>query len=273
MTWTVPQAAFCLTKKTLLPHHRPQNRRSRVNNPDPHLKLVSDLGPVCGCCDLEDGAFCAGLTAEGLRSLRAIRGNFRLDAQETVFREGDPADNIYSVVQGCIKLSKLLSDGRRQIIGFLFPGDFFGFSPLSSYGYTAEAITPVNLCRFSDQRLTALLNSSPELEQRLRYRLVVELAFAQEQMLLLGRMTAREKIAHFLLMISRRAEARQDPPSPIAVPMSRLDMADYLGLTIETVSRTLTCMKKERLIALPSLGVIDLLDSDGLRRIADGRAG
>ncbi|SIS59857.1 Crp/Fnr family transcriptional regulator [Insolitispirillum peregrinum] len=244
-----------------------------MNGPDPLLKLVADSGPLCRCCDLEDSAFCAGLSPEGLRRLRSIRGNLTCEAQETVFREGDNAENIYSVVEGCIKLSKLLSDGRRQVIGFLFPGDFFGFSPSGAYGYTAEAISPSTLCRFSEQRMKALLATTPELEQRLRTRLVMELAFAQEQMLLLGRMSAREKISHFLLMLSRRAVARQDPPSPIAVPMSRLDMADYLGLTIETVSRTLTTMKKDGLIALPSPGIVDLLDRDGLHRIADGRDG
>lgn len=178
-----------------------------MNAPDPLLKVVvAALDPVCQCCELEDGAFCAGLTEEGARSLRAIRGNVRLTTNDTVFREGDRADHIYSIVSGAVKLSKLMFDGRRQIIGFLFPGDFFGFSPDGLYGYTAEVITPAALCRFSETRLKALIEKTPELQHRLLHRMVMELAFAQEQMLLLGRMTAREKIAHFLLMLSRRAD-------------------------------------------------------------------
>jgi CRP/FNR family transcriptional regulator len=240
---------------------------------NPMLRLIADSGPICGCCDLEDGAFCAGLSDEGLRGLKAIRGNQRVEAQQTIFREGDRAENAYAMVTGTVKLSKLMSDGRRQVVGFLFPGDFFGFAPGGTYGVSAETITPSALCRFSEGRLEALLERSPELERRLLRRMVMELSFAQEQMLLLGRMTAREKLAHFLMMLSRRAEARGDPQSPIAVPMSRLDMADYLGLTIETVSRTLTAMKKDGLIALPTSALVELTNRDALRRIADGQPG
>jgi CRP/FNR family transcriptional regulator len=235
------------------------------------LTLIADAGPVCGCCEREDGAFCAGLSDEGLRGLKAIRGNLRVDAQHTVFREGDFADSAYALVTGTVKLSKLMSDGRRQVVGFLFPGDFFGFALGGTYAVSAETITPTALCRFSESRLEALLNRTPELERRLLRRMVMELSFAQEQMLLLGRMTAREKLAHFLLMLSRRAESRGDPQSPVAVPMSRLDMADYLGLTIETVSRTLTAMKKDGLIALPMSALVELVKRDALRRIADGQ--
>lgn len=240
---------------------------------NPMLRLVADPGPDCRCCDNEESAFCAGLTEEGLRGLKAIRGNVRVDSHETVFREGDPADNSYALVTGTIKLSKLMSDGRRQIVGFLFPGDFFGYAPGGTYGVSAEAITPTSLCRFSESRLDALLKVTPELERRLLDRMVMELTFAQEQMLLLGRMTAREKLAHFLLMLSRRAETRGDPQTPVAVPMSRLDMADYLGLTIETVSRTLTAMKKDGIISLPTTALVDLNDRELLRRIADGQPG
>ena len=224
----------------------------------------------CGFCDLDQHAFCAGLTSEGLQGLRAIRGSVRVDPQQTVFREGEPASHVFSLISGTVKLSKLLADGRRQIIGFLFAGDFFGISPGDTYPYTAEAITPTSLCRFSETRLTTLMRETPELEHRLLDRLVQELAFAQEQMLLLGRMTAREKVAHFLLVLSRRAERRGETPSPVAVTMSRLDMADYLGLTIETVSRTLTALKREKLIALPQVGMVDLTDREALRRIAEG---
>lgn len=243
-----------------------------MNATDPLVRLIADPGPTCTCCDLEDRAFCAGLTRDGLRGLRAIRGNTRAEPGQTVFREGDPAEHVFSLVRGTVKLSKLLGDGRRQIVGFLFPGDFFGFSLAGTYGYTAEAVTPTAFCRFPESRLRALMADAPELEARLLDRMIAELTFAQEQMLLLGRMTAREKIAHFLLVLSRRAEARGEPPSPLAVPMSRLDVADYLGLTIETVSRTISALKKDGLISLPSHNVVAVADFDGLRAIADGHA-
>lgn len=242
-----------------------------MNKANPLHKPVLDGTPTCNC-DVEERALCAGLTPEGMRGVRSIRGNSRLAAQQTVFREGDPAEHVYTLMSGTVKLSKLLLDGRRQIIGFLFPGDFFGFGLDGAYGYTAEAVTDVALCRFAESRLMRLAEDMPELGRRLTDRLVSELAFAQEQMLLLGRMTAREKVARFLLSLSRRAERRGEPATPIAVPMSRLDIADYLGLTIETVSRTLTALKREGLVALPSGHMVALRDAAALRRIAEGQA-
>lgn len=247
------------------------NAEVLMNGPDPFLKVVADHGTGCRCDEASE-AFCAGLTPDGLKGLRTIRGNLKAEAQETVFREGDPAEYVYTLVSGTIKLSKLLGDGRRQIVGFRFPGDFFGFSPDMAYGYTAEAVAPTQLCRFSETRLMQLLQSNPDLEHRLLGRMVAELHFAQDQMLLLGRMTAREKLSHFLLMLSRRAALRGAALSPVALPMSRLDVADYLGLTIETVSRTLTTLKKSGAIALSEPGLVDLLDIDRLKSIAEGQA-
>lgn len=242
-----------------------------MNAPDPFFKILGDYGPSCHC-DVAGEAFCAGMTPEGLKGLRTIRGNLRIDAQETVFREGEPAANVFSLVSGTVKLSKLLGDGRRQIVGFRFPGDFFGFSPDASYGYTAEAVVPTSLCRFPEVRLMQLRQTNPHLEHRLLDRMVAELHYAQDQMLLLGRMTAREKLCHFLLMLSQRAEMRGAPTQRVALPMSRLDVADYLGLTIETVSRTLTSLKKADIIALGEPGIVDLLDIARLKRIAEGQA-
>jgi CRP/FNR family transcriptional regulator len=237
---------------------------------DPLHVLSTDPGPVCRCCEADDHSVCASLTPEGLRGLRVIRGNARVAAQDTVFHEGEAADSIFSLTSGTVKLSKLLGDGRRQIVGFVFPGDFFGFASDGAYPYTAEAITPVGLCRFSAARLTQLRTEAPDLERLLFERLVADLALAQEQMLLLGRMTAREKIAHFLLTLSRRAMRRNDPASPVALPMSRQDLADYLGLTIETVSRTFTQLKRDGLIALARPELVDLAEPDALRRVAEG---
>ncbi|WP_019645508.1 Crp/Fnr family transcriptional regulator [Novispirillum itersonii] len=239
-------------------------------NADPYVKLIADPGHNCGCCDLEDRAFCAGLGSQGSALLRSIRGSARLEAHHTVFREGDAASHIFTVVKGAVKLSKLMADGRRQIVGFLFPGDFFGFGLAGSYTYSAETIVPTSLCRFSERRLASLMEENGDLRRRLFGRLVDELGFAQEQMLLLGRMTAREKVAHFLTMLSRRAANRGDSATVVAVPMSRLDMADYLGLTIETVSRTITTLKKDALIEVPSPNVVSILKADALRQIADG---
>lgn len=229
-------------------------------------------GPAqpCDQCDLGELAFCAGLPAADIRRLTAILGQTQMAAHDTIFREGDPAQHMFSIAAGTVKLYKLLSDGRRQITAFLFPGDFFGLAVDGGYAYTAEAVTPVTLCRFPRRKLEGLLEEVPRLEKRMLNLAITELAAAHDQMLLLGRKTAREKVASFLIMLSQRAQRRQMPANPLVLAMSRSDIADYLGLTIETVSRTLTQLKRDGIIGLPDQGHVVLREPDLLRRTAEG---
>ncbi|MBY0429668.1 MAG: cyclic nucleotide-binding domain-containing protein, partial [Rhodospirillales bacterium] len=226
------------------------------------------FGQPCSQCELAELSFCAGLSAADILKLTAILGHVQLPAHNTVFREGDPALYLYSITAGTVKLYKLLSDGRRQITAFLFPGDFFGLAIDGGYAYTAESLTPVALCRFPRRKLEQVLEEVPRLEKRLLSLAIDELAAAHEQMLMLGRKTAREKVASFLMMLSRRAAQRNLSPTTLALPMSRSDIADYLGLTIETVSRTLTQLKREEVIALPDSTHVVLRFSDDLKRLA-----
>lgn len=243
----------------------------------PPLDQVSDRDRVveagshpCGRCQVGEAAFCTGLTAGEVVRLATVVGQIHIPAHASIFAEGDPADHMFSLAVGTVKLYKLLPDGRRQITAFLFPGDFFGLAVEGNYAYTAEALTPVVLCRFPRRKLDGLLEDVPRIEKRLLGLAIDELAAAHDQMLLLGRKTAREKVASFLMMISRRAERRGLPPSPIALPMSRSDIADYLGLTIETVSRSLSQLKREGVIALPDTARASLMQVDELKRIAEG---
>jgi CRP/FNR family transcriptional regulator len=169
-----------------------------------------------------------------------------------------------------VKLYKLLSDGRRQVTAFLFPGDFFGLSVNGAYAYTAEAMGQVMLCRFPRVKLDVLLGDIPMLEKKLLEATTHELALAHEQMLLLGRKTAREKLATFLVMLMRRLTGRTDGTPLLALTMSRSDIADYLGLTIETVSRTLTAFRKDGLITCPDANHVAIKLPDVLLRIAEG---
>ena len=224
----------------------------------------------CTHCELGELAFCSGLSPEHIRRLVSILGQSQFDAHTTLFREGDPALHLYSISQGAVKLYKLLSDGRRQITAFLFPGDFFGLSIDGGYAYTAEAMIPVNLCRFPRRKLEILFDEVPKLEKRLLGATTHELAAAHEQMLLLGRKTAREKVATFLTMLLRRLTRNGETSTLLFLPMSRSDIADYLGLTIETVSRVLTTFKKEGLIALPDASHVAIRQRADLIRIAEG---
>ncbi|HYD99220.1 MAG TPA: helix-turn-helix domain-containing protein, partial [Alphaproteobacteria bacterium] len=189
-------------------------------------------------------------------------------AAEAGIAEGEPADHLFNVTAGTVKLYKLLPDGRRQITGFLGPGDMLGLAAGTGYAYSAEAVTEAALCRFPRLRLEALLDEQPAMRRRLFAMARDELAAAQEQMLLLGRKTAREKTASFLLGLAERAARRGGPADAVEVAMSRADIADYLGLTTETVSRTLTAMKAAGLIRLLAGGRIVLADRAALAGLA-----
>ncbi|CAA7619330.1 MULTISPECIES: helix-turn-helix domain-containing protein [Magnetospirillum] len=227
--------------------------------------------PSCRNCDVvREIAFCADLSSDEIKRLASVRCHAELPAAFTVFREGDVADHVYSISGGAVKLYKLLSDGRRQIIGFLFSGDLFGLGLDGGYAYTAETLTQTQLCRFTHRKLDSLRGEIPMLERRLFTMTVKDLVAAHDQMLLLGRKTAREKVASFLDTLSRRAVERGLAASPVDLPMSRADIADYLGLTIETVSRTFTQLKRDGIIGLPASGHVVLQDTKRLKETAEG---
>ncbi|OAN55199.1 Crp/Fnr family transcriptional regulator [Paramagnetospirillum marisnigri] len=236
------------------------------------IEHLADLkSPQCRNCDIvREIAFCADLSHDEVKRLAAVRCHATLPASFTVFREGDLVDHVYSISNGAVKLYKLLPDGRRQIIGFLFSGDIFGLGTNDGYCYTAETITATQVCRFTHRKLDSLLDEIPRLERRMFNMAVKDLVAAQEQMLLLGRKTAREKVATFLVKLSMRAERAGQPGSPVALPMSRADIADYLGLTIETVSRTFTQLKRDNIIGLPDSGHCVLNDWQALKELAEG---
>ncbi len=216
--------------------------------------------------------FCAGVEQEKLHRLDAIAKKIDLEPRQVVFFEGDPAGFVYNLARGMVKTSKALPDGRRQITGFLYPGDFLGIVLHNAYVYSAEALTGVTLCRFSRPKLRALFDEVPKLEIHLLSLTANELAAAQDQMLLLGRKSARERVASFLLMLARRAETLGDPGRPLDLPMSRLDIADYLGLCVETVSRTLSTFPDAGLIDYVSPTPVILQRPELLETIAEGDA-
>ncbi|AUG51633.1 cyclic nucleotide-binding domain-containing protein [Thalassospira marina] len=225
---------------------------------------------LCEACDIRDLTFCSALHGEEHTRLRQLLTHVQYDSHSTIFHEAEDADYVFNVTSGSVKLYKLLGDGRRQITGFLFAGDFLGLALNQSYSYTAEAIEPVTACRFPRQKLERLFDEFPRLEKRMLGMAVDELAAAQDQMLLLGRKTAKEKVASFLLMLARRQEHRGLDTDAIEVPMSRSDIADYLGLTIETVSRTLTQLRKEATISLKDNKHIEAIGMDMLEDLAEG---
>ncbi|MDX2103086.1 MAG: helix-turn-helix domain-containing protein [Alphaproteobacteria bacterium] len=243
---------------------RPAFSEPRTCDADPAV-----LEP-CESCHARCHSVCAGLSVEEINRLALLTQPATIGAGQTFISEGESAVHLINLNSGCVKIFKLLPDGRRQITGFLFQGDFLGIPFNEAYVYSAEAVTDVQVCRFPRRAFNALMEEIPGLEKRLLTRASNELAQAQEQMLLLGRKTAREKIASFLLGLSERARRLGLPDDPVDLPMGRADIADYLGLTTETVSRTLTQLKRDQLIRMEGTAHVRLLDRAELIAISDG---
>ena len=252
---------------------------ARLSPLDGHSGRLSDAvsrpGPAraptpCQACSIRHLTVCAALADDELRHLSDIVAHIELGPGQSLFQESDEARSVYSVTAGTIKVYKLLPDGRCQVTGFLFPGDFLGLAHDETYAYSAEAVTHSALCSYPRSKLESLLKRFPQMEQRLLGMATHELVVAQEQMLLLGRKTAKERLASFLLMLSRAAARRGQSGNPVLVPMSRSDIGDYLGLTTETVSRSFTQLKRDRVIAAESGNRIRLLDDETLHDLAEG---
>lgn len=224
----------------------------------------------CSACAVRFLTVCDALDAADLDRLAEIVQTVTIEAGDVLFDEAEPASAMYNVTQGTLKLYKLLPDGRRQITGFLTTGDFLGLSVEDSYAYTAQAVTDATLCRFPRAKLEHLLADFPKLQRRLFALAANELAAAQDQMLLLGRKTAREKICSFLVGLADKAARRGLPSNPVDVPMTRSDIADYLGLTTETVSRTFTQLKASQVIQLIGGNKVRLIDAMNVEALADG---
>ena len=241
----------------------------------PHLPVgkLTELphGHPCETCPVRPITICRGLEAKTLAAMRALGTMQRLAPEQPIFHEGDPAKRVFMLTLGALKIYTLLADGRRQVTGFMFPGDFLGITVNEEYAFTVEALLPSELWWFSREAFDRFLSEHPQVERELYRRAVHELAAAHEQMVLLGRKSAAERLASFFLALLERAElASGSALTSLGLPMSRLDIADYLGLTKETVSRMLAHLRSRRLIRLEAQDRVEVLDRAGLRAMAEG---
>lgn len=180
---------------------------------------------------------------------------------EEIYAEGDDAERFYRIVSGTVRICKVLHDGRRQIEAFHFARDIFGLERGAEHRFTAEAVDDLVVLAFRARSLENLLRDDPDLGSELMTSVLASLDRARDHLVLLGRKSAHEKIATFLLNTAERLSG----DDRFELPMQRGDIADHLGLTIETVSRTLTRMARDGLIGLQACGrTVDILDRDGL---------
>lgn len=201
--------------------------------------------------------------------LDRIGGAARFERDQTIFHEGDPADYYYKLLGGTVRLVSLLSDGRRQIVEFITPTQFFGFSAHDEYALMAEAVSDVVLVRYPRKHVDNLLIAEPHLARFVFSLASDELRTAQKQLVLLGRRTAKERLAAFLIDFAKRTKADRWNTGFFHLPMNRRDIADYLGLTIETVSRLFTELKRARYIELKDSHAIALSRPDALMLLAE----
>jgi CRP/FNR family nitrogen fixation transcriptional regulator len=195
--------------------------------------------------DAEQRKTGADTTVADVMDMMGARMRFSRNAE--IFGEDEPADYLYKVVSGAVRICKLMSDGRRQIGAFYLPGDVFGLESDEVHLFSAEAIGDCEVLVVKRSAFMAETARQPDLISQLWTQTMDHLKRAQSHMLLLGRKNAQERIAAFLLELAERLSCSGD----IKLPMSRQDIADYLGLTIETVSRTLTQLERDGLIAIP----------------------
>jgi CRP-like cAMP-binding protein len=179
-----------------------------------------------------------------------------------VFGEGEDAEYFYQVKTGCIRAYKVLNDGRRQIGAFYLPGDIFGIEAGNEHSFSAEAIAPSTVVVVKRSTINSRVSGNSTLARQLFDLTLAELQRAQGHALLLVK-TAQERVAGFLLEMASRAKSRTE----VELPMSRQDIADYLGLTIETVSRTITQLESAAAIALPTSRHVILRNQPALARL------
>lgn len=194
----------------------------------------------------------------------------RVEAKEFLFAEGDTSTHLYRIETGALTLHKILADGRRQVIGFAYPGDFIGLGDQGEHLMNAQAIKPTRLRCLPLSRLHQSVAQDPTLGFRLYEALGRELATARELRLTTGQRSATERVIGFLLAFSRRNERKGEDPSRFDLPMTRSDIGDFLDLTIETVSRTFSKLKMHGLIELPQSNKVRLVDIHELAKLKGG---
>jgi len=198
-------------------------------------------------------------------------GTVRLvKTREHLYSAGEPRSHLYRIESGSICLYKIMPDGRRQVIDFAYAGDVIGLGTEAEHAVNAQALEPTRLKCFPVATLSRLAGRHPELGFTLYEAMSRELTAAQDHLFTIGQRSAAERVACFLVALSRRNQRRKQDPSILVLPMTRADIADFLGLTIETVSRMLTKLRLAKLIELEQCTLVHLLDIGKLDRLASG---
>ncbi|MCV6595196.1 MAG: Crp/Fnr family transcriptional regulator [Silicimonas sp.] len=224
----------------------------------------------CESCPIRERAVCATCDSDELQQLEAIKYYRTYEARQPIMWRGDRMEFVASVVSGTATVEHLTEDGRKQTLGLLLPSDFIGRPGRDTALYDVAAVTEVTLCCFRRKQFEELVQTTPHVSQRLLEMALDELDAVRDWMFLLGRKTAREKIASFLMMYYRRTVTpeQQFGAATVDLSLTREAMADYLGLTLETVSRQFSKLKSDGVIKLEGKRKVIIPDVHALAREA-----
>ena len=212
----------------------------------------------CVNCPIRSKIYCNCLDAEDLEDLSKSAQHKDLNKKVIVMSMGDEIKNIYNILNGIIKIYQLSNEGKEQIIGFLYPGDFFGSHEGGQYQFFAETISEVRLCKIPIQKFRKHINKNDDIRDKFYEAATNELSLAREQINMLAKYNAEEKVLDFIKMISQRQTKHGQPHNPVYLIMARADIANYLGLRIESVSRAITKLKVKKNISINEHGFIIL---------------
>lgn len=227
----------------------------------------------CRTCGARRFGICRALKTSELLRLSASTRRRRIEHGETISFEEDEVVDYANIVEGAVKLTKILKDGRQQIVGLQFAPEFIGkpFSEMTTV--SVEAATDVEICVFPKAEFERMLQIEPDFEHRLLEQTLTQLDDARSWMVTLGRKTAQEKVASFLVLLANnlgRMNVSGSNMVAFTLPLKRADIADFLGLTIETVSRQMTRLRKDKLIDIQRNLDVTVLDMPRLKDLADG---
>jgi CRP/FNR family transcriptional regulator, anaerobic regulatory protein len=222
---------------------------------------------ACLTCAARKSDICGGLDNDEIRDLATASHRIPLKQGETLVWDGDAAQYSYVITRGTLRAQKASEDGRRQILDFLFAGQFIGIPSGATYHFDAEALTDAEVCRFDRRTLENLMAKYPAVEKGYRAGTARQLETAYDHAYALGRRTAMERVAAFLLDL-HASSCPKTSTGVLKLPMTRSDIADFLGLTLETVSRAFSRVKSLGVIRLPSPQEVEIRDVERLKALA-----
>lgn len=229
----------------------------------------SSIPVLCRSCEARHGGVCAALTADQLIELNKHSKRRTIKAGSEIVGQGEATASYSNVLKGVVKLSKMMADGRQQIVGLQFAPDFLGRPFLSESLISAEAAVDTELCSIPKGVIDRMMTEAPDLEHKLHEQALKELDEARDWMLTLGRKTAREKVASFLYLIVSNINPEEEESFTFDLPLTRADIADFLGLTIETVSRQMTKLRRDGVITIENNRHLTCNSLEKLREAAD----